>query len=229
VQFRQHNLESGQAAGNDLASSSDEVILSALLAGSHHALAVLFDRYGRLVLSIARRILHDDGEAEEVMQTVLLDVFCSAAKFDPERACFKVWLMQFAYHRSLRRKHQLQANHFYDSEKIEDVVNELMRAHPRKIFSLLPQESRRLAEEALATLEEKQRRILELTYYEGLTAEEISRKTGDSVVSIRHHLYRSLAKLRVEIERPRAEARSGPSDEVRLKPGGEANVRARAL
>jgi hypothetical protein len=46
------------------------------------------------MLSIARRILHDDGEAEEVMQTVLLRVFCSAAKFDPERASFKVWLMQ---------------------------------------------------------------------------------------------------------------------------------------
>lgn len=226
MHFIQHNPDVEASEARDLGSSSDETVLSAVLAGSQDALAVLFDRYGRLVLSIARRILHDDWEAEEVMQTVLLDVFCSAAKFDPERASFKVWLMQFAYHRSIRRKHQLQANHFYTSENLEDVVSELMKAHPRKIFSLLPQESRRLAEEALATLEAKQRRILELTYYEGLTAEEISLKTGDSVVSVRHHLYRSLAKLRCVVEGPREEASSINAAEARLRPRGEANVRA---
>ncbi len=123
------------------------------------------------MLSIARRILHDDGEAEEVMQTVLLDVFRSASKFDATRASFKVWLMQFAYHRSIRRKHQLQATHVYSAERIEDVIDELMKAHPRRVFSLLPQETETLVHEALSTLEEKQRRILELTYYEGLTAE----------------------------------------------------------
>ena len=224
--FKRHNKEVGSPDPEDLGSSSDEAVLAAILAGSQNALAILFDRYGRLVLSIARRILRDDGEAEEVMQTVLLDVFCSAEKFDPHRASFKVWLMQFAYHRSIRRKHQLQANHFYTSEKIEDVVDELMKAHPRKVFSLLPQESRRLAEEVLATLEAKQRRILEMTYYDGLTAEEISRKTGDSVVSVRHHLYRSLVKLRTMIEGPREATDFVHADEPRLRSGGEANVRA---
>ena len=224
--FKQHKSGVGSSEGADLASGSDEAVLSAILAGSQDALAVLFDRYGRLVLSIARRILHDDGEAEDVMQTVLLDVFCSAAKFDPDRASFRVWLMQFAYHRSIRRKHQLQASRFYSCENIEDVVDELMKAHPRKRFSLLPQESQRLVEEALATLEDKQRRILELTYYDGLTADEISVKTGDSVVSIRHHVYRSLAKLRIVIEHPREEIGFLHTNQSRLRPRGEANVRA---
>lgn len=224
--FKQHNPSCESSEVKDLGSSTDEVVLSAILAGSQDALAVLFDRYGRLVLSIARRILRDDGEAEEVMQTVLLDIFRSATKFNPDRASFKVWLMQFAYHRSIRRKQQLQADNFYTSENIEDVVDELMRAHPRRIFSLLPQESQRLVEEALSTLEDKQRRILEMTYYEGLTAEEITTKTGDSVVSVRHHLYRSLAKLRTVIERPREEAGSAHTNETKLRPRGKANVRA---
>jgi RNA polymerase sigma-70 factor (ECF subfamily) len=71
--------------------------------------------------------LRDDGEAEAVMQTVLLDVFQSASKFDATRGSFKVWLMQFAYHRSIRRKHQLQAGHFYGTEQLEDVIYELMQ------------------------------------------------------------------------------------------------------
>jgi DNA-directed RNA polymerase specialized sigma24 family protein len=38
--------------------------------------------------------------------------------------------------------------------------------------------------------------VIELTYFAGLTAEEIAKKTGDSASSVRHNLYRGLAKLR---------------------------------
>ena len=51
-------------------------------------------------------------------------------------------------------------------------------------------------EQVLATLESRQRRVIELTYFEGLTAEEIANKTGDTASSVRHNLYRGLAKLR---------------------------------
>ena len=53
-----------------------------------------------------------------------------------------------------------------------------------------------MVEQVLATLESRQRRVIELTYFEGLTAEEIATKTGDSASSVRHNLYRGLAKLR---------------------------------
>ncbi len=65
---------------------------------------------------------------------------------------------------------------------------------------LPPQEVVCLVEEALATLESRQRRVIELTYFEGLTAEEIATKTGDSASSVRHNLYRGLAKLRNVLE-----------------------------
>jgi DNA-directed RNA polymerase specialized sigma24 family protein len=48
----------------------------------------------------------------------------------------------------------------------------------------------------LSTLESRQRRVIELTYFEGLTAEEIAKKIGDSASSVRHSLYRGLAKMR---------------------------------
>ena len=50
-------------------------------------------------------------------------------------------------------------------------------------------------EQVLATLESRQRRVIELTYFEGLTAEEIARKTGDTASSVRHNLYRGLGKV----------------------------------
>jgi RNA polymerase sigma-70 factor (ECF subfamily) len=48
----------------------------------------------------------------------------------------------------------------------------------------------------LKSLQPRQRRTIELVYYEGLTAEEISVKTGESVRVVRHNLYRGLEKLR---------------------------------
>jgi predicted DNA-binding protein YlxM (UPF0122 family) len=67
---------------------------------------------------------------------------------------------------------------------------------PGHLLCLPPQEVVCLVEQVLATLESRQRRIIELTYFEGLTAEEIATKTGDSASSVRHNLYRGLAKLR---------------------------------
>ena len=62
---------------------NDDEVMTHLQAGHGDALAVLFDRYHRLVLSIAVKIVRDPGEAEEVMQNVFLEIFRSAAQFDP--------------------------------------------------------------------------------------------------------------------------------------------------
>ncbi len=64
------------------------------------------------------------------------------------------------------------------------------------LLCLPPQEVLCLVEQVLATLEARQRRVIELTYFEGLTAEEIARRTSDTPSSVRHNLYRGLAKLR---------------------------------
>ena len=66
----------------ELAPLSDEVLMAHLQAGHHDALAVLFDRYHRLVLTVALRILREAGEAEDLMQSVFLEIFRCAAQYD---------------------------------------------------------------------------------------------------------------------------------------------------
>jgi RNA polymerase sigma-70 factor (ECF subfamily) len=63
-----------------------------------------------------------------------------------------------------------------------------------------------LIEEVLSHLQLRQRRTLELIYYEGLTAEEVSIRTGETVRVVRHNLYRGLEKLRKAL----CERASGP-------------------
>ena len=175
---------------------TDEDLMAALRMGCNDALAVLFERHSALVFRIARAILHDDGEAEETVQRVFLDVFKAVNQFNPDRGSFKTWLLQYAYHRSLNRRQHLQANRFYSRDELDELMPAELFRGTGHLLCLLPQEVVCLVEQVLATLESRQRRVIELTYFEGLTAEEIAKKTGDSASSVRHNLYRGLAKLR---------------------------------
>src|SRR5260370_37293337 len=79
---------------------SDELLMVHLGQGHSDALAVLFDRYHRLVLNVALRILRDTGEAEDLMQSVFLQIFHTAAHFDPTKGTTKACILQYAYHLS---------------------------------------------------------------------------------------------------------------------------------
>jgi len=178
----------------ELAKIQDDALMAHVSSGHDDALAVLFDRYCRLVFKIALKILRDAGEAEDVMLNVFLEIHRAAAQFDPARGTTKVWVLQYAYHRSMNRRQQLVSRKFYVTEDISGVQESLVSPG---YGALAPEETRRLIRQSLDSLNSSQRRVLELAYFEGLSMQEIADKTGDSLGNVRHHYYRGLQKLRV--------------------------------
>ena len=179
----------------DLRYLSDEQLLTALQAGQNDSLTVLFDRYHRLVYSIVMKIVRDPGEAEDVMQNIFFEIFRSVAHFDPSRGTCKVWLLQYAYHRAINRRQQLNAKRFYSLASMEDAE----RAVPKSQLTLgrfTHAELKHLMQQGLATLNAAQQRVIELATYQGFSMQEISARTGESLVNVRHHYYRGLKKLR---------------------------------
>lgn len=171
---------------------TDELLVLRLVDGEQDALAVLFDRYHKLVFSVAARIVNDVGEAEEVVQTVFLDFFRGLANFDPKKGILRVWLLQYAYHRALNRRRHLAASRFYKWVDLDSSVSEpLLSWNPKDVAEIA-----RHMDQLLNTLSTRRRQVLELTYFEGLTAEEIAEKLDQSVNVVRHELYRALAELR---------------------------------
>jgi RNA polymerase sigma-70 factor, ECF subfamily len=177
----------------------DEQLMEHLQAGHGDALAVLFDRYHRLVLSIALKIVKDPAEAEDVLQNVFLEIFRTAAQFDPARGTTKTWLLQYAYHRSLNRKLQLTIRHFYHRENGDDAETFMPAQTNSVIGRFSSEEAKHLVRQGLASLNHQQRRVLELASFGGLSMNEIAEKTGESLSNVRHYYYRGLKKMRALI------------------------------
>jgi len=206
---------------------SDENVLAHVQAGHDDALAVLFDRYHRLVLSVALKTLRDLGEAEDVTQAVFLEIYKVAAQFDPARGTTKVWLLQYAYHRSINRREYLKRRKFYEVEDLEQVDRALQEGSQSAVIgsnTLTFQEIRRLVRQALETLNQRQKRTIQLAYFEGMSLNDIAEHTGESLGNVRHNYYRGLQRLRSVV-------RDGCSNEAKeeaaeLARQGSVNVEA---
>ena len=181
-----------------LADHDDPALMREVTAGNGDALAVLFDRYQQTVLSIALRILRDRGEAEDVLQAIFLEIFQSAAQFDPARGKFSTWIMQYAYHRSINRRNYLLVRQFYSSLVMDDLTETQQRL--LKLYSEPSQECTRFVRQALLHLDERQRRTIEMVHFEGLSLRDIAAQQNESFSNVRHHYYRGLAKLKQHLK-----------------------------
>jgi RNA polymerase sigma-70 factor (ECF subfamily) len=179
---------------------TDEALLFSLAnsdfgSAGKDVLVVLFDRYSRLIYSIAFRILRDRGESEELVQEVFLYLYEQSSHFNPSRGEAKQWIVQLAYHRALDRKAHLARRRFWSGTDLHELGDTLTDGYDveREVSHRL---DRAHLQHALLDLPEKQRRTLELFFFHDLTLREISEKTGDLLSNVRHHYYRGLEKLR---------------------------------
>jgi RNA polymerase sigma-70 factor (ECF subfamily) len=194
-----HDSREPKMSWSELQEASDPELIRQLIAGNDDAFAVIVDRYQRLVFSVALRIIKDEGEAEDIVQTVFVDIFTKVGQFDPARGTLKVWLLQWAYSRSINRRHYLEHRQFYsrmntDSGEVETA--QLSQRRGVRFGGWSEAETVRLIRQALGSLKPAQQTAIELVYFEGLTLEEAAAKAGETVPAIRHHYYRGLAKLR---------------------------------
>jgi RNA polymerase sigma-70 factor (ECF subfamily) len=178
---------------DELRALDDELVMAHLGRGHDDALGVLFDRYHRLVLHVALKIVRDVGEAEDVMQIVFMEIYKLAVQFDAARGSAKTWILRCAHHRSINRRKHLLRRKFYATDDIASLADVLPAFDPNIIAS---QEAKQLIEHGFQALNAIQRRVIELAYFEGLTLKEIADETGESLGNVRHHYYRGLERLR---------------------------------
>ncbi|HET8922527.1 MAG TPA: sigma-70 family RNA polymerase sigma factor [Candidatus Acidoferrum sp.] len=176
---------------------TDEVLLTHLQAGEQEALGSLFQRYARVVHSVAARILRDAAEAEDLVQDLFLFIQRKCAIFDMSKSSARSWIIQMAYHRSIERRRYLTSRQFYARTEIESDADHMVGTPTgENDYSAEAVFGRNGLTKVLKSLSEDQRETLRLHFFDGYTFAEISQKVGQPLENVRHHYYRGLDKLR---------------------------------
>ena len=196
----------GQAVrGVALSSESDAELASRVASEDAGALEELYNRYSQPVFSMAYSILKEYTAAEDATQNVFIALWSQAARFDPARGVFRHWFLHLAHNRVIdevrrrRRAAALSAGKAPDDAELGlvssgDTADEAIRA---VLFGA--------AKEALMSLPEEQRTVLTMAYLEGATQQEIARRTGTPLGTIKTRARLGLIKLRELMAQPRGE------------------------
>ena len=171
----------------------DEELIARVRWQEEPALAAIYDRYSRLIYTIALRIVGDRESAEEVTQDVFQAVWQSAGSFQPT-GNFSAWLVGIARHRAIdatrSRRHRARAR-----EELLDDQRLIGRGEAGDGYAdalML----RAVVRTALAELPAAQRQAIELGYYGGLTHSEIAAQLGEPVGTVKSRMRMGLLKLR---------------------------------
>jgi RNA polymerase sigma-70 factor, ECF subfamily len=170
-------------------SSQDDASLLALVKrGDEFAMASLFDRYSRVVYSVALRVLRDPASAEDILQEVFTQVWRNPDGFIATRGSLGGWLAVVSRNRSidaLRRKKPMEP------------INELSMAAPYNLAN--EAERNNMMEKArgvIVKLPAEQRKTLEMAFFDGLTHSEIAEMTGDPLGTVKTRIRSALTTLR---------------------------------
>ena len=167
---------------------SDEDLLRRVADRDQSAMAVIFDRHGRLVYSIALRVLKDTAAAEDVMQEIFFRLWQDPTRRGSDRGSLAAWLAVVARNRAvdgLRRR------------KPTDPVDEVPLAAKGDLAEEVVQ--RGLMEKLQRQMEKlpaEQHRPIDMAFFEGLTHNEIAERTGLPLGTIKTRIRSGLLSLR---------------------------------
>lgn len=179
-------------AGTLKAPEEDAELLTRILHGDDRAMAVLFDRYSKIVYSVSLRVLRDTAAAEDVMQEIFMQIWRNPNSFVAAKGSLGGWLSVVARNRSidtLRRRRP--------SEQVEEL-------NLASLCNLADEAERNLmmekARAAVILLPLEQRKTLEMAFFDGLTHSEIAEMTGDPLGTVKTRIRSALLTLRKALQ-----------------------------
>ncbi|MGE0819046.1 MAG: ECF RNA polymerase sigma factor SigK [Candidatus Nanopelagicales bacterium] len=179
----------GQPGGDDP--------LAALLArssrGDESAFAELYDLTAGKAFGLARRVVRDPAQAEEVAQEAYLEIWRQSARFDPARGSALAWMLTIVHRRAVDRVRSAESAQARDRryaaigdgpayDEVEEAATATLdRARVRR---------------ALETLTDVQREAVTLAYYGGYTHREVSDLLGVPLGTVKTRMRDGLIRLR---------------------------------
>ncbi|MET0388358.1 MAG: sigma-70 family RNA polymerase sigma factor [Polyangiales bacterium] len=187
----------------------DTLLMERAAGGDVDAFAEVYDRHAPTVLALLRRLLGPSADAQDTLHDVFLEAWRGVRSYDPSRGSVHTWLTVRARSRALDRR----------ARAAREAHCPLVQ---RTAAALEPRERQLAVRQALSQLAPQVRETLELTYFEGLTAPELSARMNVPEGTVRSRLHRGLDALK-----PMLQLQAEEPLEPRRRRAGEAPGAAR--
>jgi RNA polymerase sigma-70 factor (ECF subfamily) len=172
--------------GQDLAG-----LLARVARGDHAAFEAIYDQLAAPVFGVARKVLRDPAQSEEVAQEVMLDVWRSASRFDSSKGSAVAWVMTIAHRRAVDRVRSENASTAREQKLAVDQVS------GDDVFELVDTAlDRQRVRRCLGSLTTLQAEAIKLAYYQGYSYPQVAGLLGVALGTVKTRIRDGLIRMR---------------------------------
>jgi RNA polymerase sigma-70 factor, ECF subfamily len=180
----------------DYTNLEDAALIQMITRTHSEALGVLYDRYSRLVFSLALNIVGDTAVAEEIMQDVFTSVWQKASTYQEEQSRVSTWISSITRYRAIdvlrRRGSRPEQNSISWSDVSVEALFSVENTPDQAEVAMLQQEMRA----AIISLPHDQKTTLALAYFKGYSHREIAEELGEPLGTVKTRIRLAMQKLR---------------------------------
>lgn len=188
-------LPTQQPSGTPSLEPSDASLMVAVGRFDEGALAEIYERHGKAVFALARRLIKSRELADEVTQEVFLRLWNRPERFDPARGALRSFLMADTHGRSidllrseLSRRDRERKEHVMAVKETVDIESE--------VWSNVASEEVRVA---VAALSDGERKAIELAYFRGFTYRQVAEALGEPEGTVKSRIRSGLKRLKGQL------------------------------
>lgn len=181
----------------DYTALDDNALIRLIVHRRTEALSELYDRYSRLVFSLALHTVGDRETAEEITQDVFFRVWEKAETYHSEQSKLSTWITSITRYRAidiLRKRGSRPEQNSLDWEDVSPASRPVADDDPEGETELAMKQSR--IRSAVANLPPDQRQVLALAYFRGLSHSQISEELAQPLGTVKTRIRLAMQKLR---------------------------------
>jgi len=175
---------------------SDEALLNAIADGAVWAMDSLYQRYSRILYSLAYRMVADHQVAEDLLQEAFLAVWRHATTYSPQTGAARGWLISILHHRAIDYLRRVRRRSTIQEAPLEELELHESIAHPDAWDATWQSVKSSHVRAALMKIPPEQRLVIELAYFQGWTHSEIAEGTQIPLGTIKARMRLGLLHLK---------------------------------
>lgn len=179
---------------------SDEALLNAIAGGSVWAMESLYQRYSRILYSLAYRMVADHQVAEDLLQEAFLAVWRRSISYSPQIGAARSWLISILHHRAIDHLRRVRRRSAIQEAPLEEFDSDENLAFPDVWDEAWRSEKSSQVRAALMKIPTEQRLVIELAYFQGWTHTEIAEGTQTPLGTVKARMRLGLNHLKQALE-----------------------------